>query len=52
MPFLHCTWDMVVGNLTRHLAMGSEDKAGDRSYIWEARRYYTRPLKKLSNWKL
>jgi hypothetical protein len=43
MPFLHCARDMVARNLARHLAMGSKDEAGDRTYIWEAMRYYVRP---------
>jgi hypothetical protein len=38
MPVLHCARDVVVGVLARQLATASEDEAGDRSYVWEARR--------------
>jgi hypothetical protein len=33
---------VVVRGLTRHSATASEDEAGDRSYIWKARKHYMR----------
>jgi hypothetical protein len=32
--------------------MASEDEAGNRSYIWEAKRHFMRPSDKLSDWRL
>jgi hypothetical protein len=50
MPLLHCARDVVVGDLARQLATASEDKAEDRSYVWEVRRYI-RPSEKLTSWR-
>jgi hypothetical protein len=40
--FLHCTRDVVIGDLPRQPATASENEAGDRNYVWEARRYSMR----------
>jgi hypothetical protein len=50
--FLHSARDIVVRDLARHSAVASGDEAGDRSYIWEARRHFMKSLDKLSDWKL
>jgi hypothetical protein len=39
MLFLHCTRDVFIGDLARQLTTASQNKAGDRSYIREARRH-------------
>jgi hypothetical protein len=46
MSVLHCARDVVIENLAKQPETASEDKAGDRSYIWEARRHYMRPSDK------
>jgi hypothetical protein len=38
---------VFIGDLAKQLATALEDEAGDRSYDWETRRYYMRPLDKL-----
>jgi hypothetical protein len=37
---------------TRHLATGSEGEAGDRSYVWEARRFSVTPFDKPLDWRV
>jgi hypothetical protein len=48
---LHCARDIVLGDLARHLATGSEAQAGDRSYVLEARWHFMKPLDKPSGWR-
>jgi hypothetical protein len=40
--FLHCARDVAVEDLVRLPATGSEDEAGDRSYVLKARGRYMR----------
>jgi hypothetical protein len=46
MLFLHYASNVVVEDLARQPETASEDKAEDRSYVWEARRQYMRPSEK------
>jgi hypothetical protein len=38
-PFLHCAKGVVIGVLERHPSVASEDKAGGKTYVWNAKRY-------------
>jgi hypothetical protein len=51
MLVLHCARDIVIRDLARQPEMASEDEAGDRSYVWEARRHI-RLSGRPSDWRL
>jgi hypothetical protein len=44
--------NMAVGDLARHLAVGSENEAADGRYIWDARRHSVVPLYRLLGCRL